>query len=83
MRVFKSLVAGLWVGVACSALLAAEAMAQVESESPAACSQVGYTPVHIPDGVDPSTVSPNPDGPTLVGIAFYVTGASRNRRRSK
>ena len=43
------------------------------SDSPAACSQVSYAPAPIPPGVDRASVPPNPDGPTLVGLAFFIT----------
>jgi hypothetical protein len=41
--------------------------------SPAACSQRGYASAPIPPGVERSSVPPNPGGPTIVGMAFFVT----------
>jgi len=65
-------IAFAWLAFATSA--AAESPPEPgEIVSPAACSQVDYAPTPIPPGVDPSSVSPNPDGPTLVGMAFFVT----------
>ncbi len=48
----------------------------VETDSPGACSQVSYAPAIVPPGVDPSSISPNADGPTLVAVAFVVKDLS-------
>ena len=42
------------------------------TESPAACSNVGYGRANLGAGADPST-PPNPNGPTLVGAGVFVT----------
>jgi hypothetical protein len=42
-------------------------------DSPGACSQLSYAPAPTPPGGDRASVSPNPDGPMLVGLAFFVT----------
>ena len=64
-----AVVTGMALAVLCSAL-AAHAEAPAYDESPAACSQVGYSP-HEP-GADPRA-APNPGGPTLIGAGVFVT----------
>jgi hypothetical protein len=77
MIAFRNLAVILWFAFGWAAFATAAAAESppepVEVESPAACSQVDYAPAPIPPGVDPTSVSPNPDGPTLVGMAFFVT----------
>jgi hypothetical protein len=77
MIVFRSVVLSLWIALGWVALVAASAAGSPSVstgvESPAACSAVSYAPANIPPGVDRSSVSPNPNGPTLVGMAFFVT----------
>jgi hypothetical protein len=62
-------VASMALAVFCSAL-AAHAEASAYDESPAACSQVGYSAQE--PGADPRA-APNPGGPTLVGAGVFVT----------
>jgi hypothetical protein len=77
MIAIRSLAASLWIAFGCAAFAAAAVTESprepAEVESPAACSQVDYALATVPPGVDPTSVSPNPDGPTLVGMAFFVT----------
>jgi len=42
-------------------------------DSPAACSQVDYGIAPVPAGATLASVAPNPDGPTRVGAALFVT----------
>jgi hypothetical protein len=57
--------------LAASAFLGGSPPASAE-DSPAACSQVdGIAPV--PAGATLASVPPNPDGPTRVGAALFVT----------
>ena len=79
MRILRRLVARSWItaaltlGALASASVAVNSPATAAIDSPGACSQVSYATAAIPRGVDRSAIPPNPDGPTLVGLAFFVT----------
>jgi hypothetical protein len=79
MPTLRDLASLSWVAAtfACVALATVSA-AETDSpafanDSPAACAQVGYALAPIPPGADLSSIPPNPGGPTLVGLAFFVT----------
>jgi hypothetical protein len=78
MRISRNLVARFCIAsaFALAALPIASAEGKspppVETDSPGACSQVSYAPAIVPPGVDPSSIPPNADGPTLVAVAFFV-----------
>ena len=84
MRISKNLVARFCIAFAFALAAFPIASAEgksplpVETDSPGACSQVSSAPAIVPPGVDPSSISPNADGPTLVAVAFVV----RESRRS-
>jgi hypothetical protein len=79
MRSTRSLVARSWfasavaLGVLVSGAAEGNSRAAARIDSPGACSQVSYAPAPVPPGSDRASVPPNPDGPTLVGLAFFVT----------
>jgi hypothetical protein len=79
MRIFRTLVARSWFvcvlafGTLASASAEGKSPTAAEIDSPGACSQVSYAPAPILPSGDRSSVPPNPDGPTLVGLAFFVT----------
>jgi hypothetical protein len=77
MRTFRDLIASVAFAFSLGTLGIASAEETPptggEIGSPAACSQVSYAPAPVPPGVDQSAVPPNPGGPTLVGMAFFVT----------
>jgi hypothetical protein len=79
MRILQSIIVRSCMAsaFALGTLLTAQAGAAsgetADPDSPAACSHVTYAPAPIPHGVDRSSVPPNPDGPTLVGTAFFVS----------
>ena len=77
MITLRILATSLWIAFGWDAFATAAATESAPHseapESPAACSQVNYAQAEVPPGVDPASVSPNPDGPTLVGMAFFVT----------
>ncbi len=79
MRSFRNLTSRSWLAatLTCVALATASAVETpspaTATDSPAACAQVGYVLAPIPPGADLSSIPPNPDGPTVVGLAFFVT----------
>jgi hypothetical protein len=50
----------------------AEESAPVATDSPGTCSRQGEASVSPPPGTDPVSTPPNPEGPTVVGMAFYT-----------
>lgn len=79
MRTLTSLFTRFWIvslftGVALAAASAeGEPPATGATASKAACSNERTVRAPIPPGVEPSSISPTRDGPTLVGLAFFIT----------
>jgi hypothetical protein len=66
---------GRWLAaatLAASAVLGGSPPASAE-DSPAACSRLDYRIAPVPAGATLASVPPNPDGPTRVGAAVFVT----------
>jgi len=78
MRTFRILAAaaciasGLAWNTAGAALAEGNAPAPVATDSPGACSRQGEASASPSPGADPVSTPPNRDGPTVVGMAFYI-----------
>jgi hypothetical protein len=75
MRILRILITACCVasGFAWSAASAeGSAPGAVGTDSPGACSQRGDSAAPAPPGADFASTPPNPDGPTVVGMAFYI-----------
>jgi len=77
MRIQRSPAARWWLAAAFTLASVAVASAEksapgtLEVDSPGACSRVSYAPIPASPG-NGAKIDPNPDGPTRVGLAFFV-----------